>query len=93
VARAVDTVQLTGSLAIHLIDGRVVAPTSGQGSLASAIMRNPAQRRIAAAIKAHDPNVPQGDAESVRVKPHVDLVPFAIGLVAMEALAVFTHLS
>jgi hypothetical protein len=90
---AVDSVQLGGSVAIYLTDSRVVAPTSGQGSLASAIMRNPAQRRIAAAIQAHDPHVPQGDAEPVQVKPHLSLVPFTIGLVAIEALAVFTHLS
>jgi hypothetical protein len=90
---AIRTVLQSGHVSIQLTDGRVVAPTSGQGSLASAIMRNPAQRRIMAAIDAHDPNAPHSDAGSVRPKPHLNVVPFFIGLVLMEALAVFTHLS
>ncbi|HJP73511.1 MAG TPA: hypothetical protein VJ914_04540 [Pseudonocardiaceae bacterium] len=90
---AIHAVIQSGRVAIQLTDGRVVAPTSGQGSLASAIMRNPAQRRIMAAIDAHDPNAPRADAGSVRPRLHLNVAPFVIGLVLVEALAVFTHLS
>jgi hypothetical protein len=90
---AMHAVLQRGRVAIQLTDGRIVAPTSGQGSLAGAIMRNPAQRRIMTAINMHNPNAPQADAGSVRPKLHLNLAPFGIGLVLIEAIAVFTHLS